>query len=126
MIEKLFQSELERTREMVQEPNWYLEFAKVRKARLLGLGAVQAALSGNISQAATYAKQQMVDIFEQLLASHDVRLGIPGKEELDNQDEDRQPITQVVIHHSSRKDGISPTSFKSLCASVSESTQPSA
>lgn len=114
MIEKIFQGELERTREMVQEPDWYLEFGRARKARLLGLGAAQAAFSGNIGQAAVYARRRMVDIFEQLLISHDVRLGIPGEDELDDQDEDRQSISQVVIHHSSRENGISLASLNAL------------
>lgn len=114
MIEKIFQNELDRTREMVQKPDWYLEFGKARKTRLLGLGALQAAFSGSITQAATYAKTQMVEIFEQLLASHDIRLGIPGEDELDNQDEDREPISQVVIHHSSRGNGISLASLNAL------------
>lgn len=106
-MNKMFRTEYERTRELVQNPDWYLEFGKMRRARMLGLGAVQAAFSGNVSEAVDYAKQQMIDIFERLLSEHEVRLGIPGEDELDNQDEGREPVSQVVIHHSSRAEGIS-------------------
>jgi hypothetical protein len=107
MFEKLYKSEYERTKELVQAPDWYLEFGKVRQARLLGLGAVQAAFSGNITEAVNYSKQQMLDVFEQLLAEHEIRLGIPGEDELDNQDEAREAISQIVIHHSGRAEGLS-------------------
>lgn len=114
MIEKLLQTQLERTREMVQSPDWYMEFGKARQAHLLGLGAAQAALSGNIYQAASYAKQRMVAIFEQLLNAHEVRLGTPGQDELEDQDEEREPISQIVIHHSSRREGITLSSLNAL------------
>lgn len=106
MLEKLYASEYERTKELVKAPDWYLEFGKVRKARLLGLGAVQATFSGNIIQAASHSNKLTIDIFERLLEESAVRLGVPGQEELDNQDAERQPVNQIVIHHSSRAEGI--------------------
>jgi len=114
MIEKLYKRQYERTKELVQNPDWYLEFGRARKVQLIGLGAVQAALSGNITQAANYARQQTFYIFEQLLSEHQVRLGIPGQEELDDQDEAREAVSQIVIHHSSRAEGISLTALNAL------------
>ncbi len=114
MLEKLYKNEYERTRELVQAPDWYLEFGRVRKVRSLALGAIQAAFSGNITEAASLAKRQTIDIFEQLLAEHEVRLGIPGQDELDNHDEDREAISQIVIHHSSRAEGISLPNLSAL------------
>lgn len=114
MFEKYFKNEYERTRELVQAPNWYLEFGRVQKAHLLGTGAVQAAFSGNVRQAVQSARQYQLDIFEQLLVEHAVRLGKPGKEELDDQDEERQPVSNIVIHHSSRSEGISLTALNAL------------
>ena len=63
MFEKLYKSEYESTKELVQNPDWYLEFGRVRKARMLGLGALQAAMAGNIREATNYAKQQTLDVF---------------------------------------------------------------
>jgi hypothetical protein len=107
MFKKLYESEYDRTKELVNEPDWYLEFNKVRQVRLIGLGAVQAAFSGNVTEAVNYAKQQMLDVFEQLLSENNIRLGRPGEEELDNQDEGREAISQIVIHHSGRAEGLS-------------------
>ncbi len=114
MIEKLYQKQYERTKELVQNPDWFLEFGRVRKLRLIGLGAIQAAKAGNITEAANYARRQTFDIFEQLLSEHQVRLGIPGQDELDDQDEAREPVSQIVIHHSSRAEGISLTALNAL------------
>ena len=114
MFEKLYKSEYESTKELVQNPDWYLEFGRVRKARMLGLGALQAAMSGNIREAADHAKQQTLNVFEQLLEEHSVRIGDPHTDELDNQDEDRQPITQIVIHHSSRAEGLSLSALNAM------------
>jgi len=114
MIDEVFRNEYQRTRELVQKPDWYLEFGKERRARLLGLGAVQAARSGDITKAAHFAKRQTVEIFEQLLEEDAVRLGIPGVDELDDQDELREPISQLVIHHSNRAEGISLSNLSAL------------
>lgn len=114
MIENFSQTEYNNMRELVQRPDWYLEFGKMRQTRLLGLGAVQAAFSGNIREAAARAKGQVVDMFEELLEKHEVRLGIPGQDELDDQDEERQPIDRIVIHHSSRAEGITLGSLNAL------------
>ncbi|MFZ1250291.1 MAG: peptidoglycan recognition family protein [Candidatus Microsaccharimonas sp.] len=110
----LFRTEYERTRQLVERPDWYLDFGRMRQARLLGVGAVQGAFKGSILEAAQYAKQQLVDIFEQLLAEHEVRLGVPGQDELEDQDDVREPITQAVIHHSSRAEGISVSQLNAL------------
>ncbi len=109
-----YQSELERTRQLVKAPDWYLEFGKVRKAKLLGLGALQAAFRGNISQAAATARLRMFDDFEQLLQADEVRIGRPGVDELDDHDSYREPIDTVVIHHASRAEGISLPALNAL------------
>jgi hypothetical protein len=114
MFKKLYESEYDRTKELVKEPDWYLELNKVRQARLIGLGAVQAAFSGNVAEAVAYAKHQMLDVFEQLLSENSVRIGVPGKDELDNQDEDREPISQVVVHHSARAEGLSLSTLSAM------------
>lgn len=56
----------------------------------------------------------MVAIFEQLLNTHEVRLGTPGRDDLEDQDEEREPISQIVIHHSSRREGITLSSSNAL------------
>ncbi len=114
MFENLYKREYDRTKELVQNPDWYLEFGRIRKARLLGLGAVQAAFSGNIQQTADNANRQRLKIFEKLLLDHDIRLGIPGEDELDDHDEQRQKISQIVIHHSSRAAGMSLSELNAL------------
>jgi hypothetical protein len=113
-ITTLYKSEFDRTRELVQRPDWYLEFGKLRQLRLLGLGALQATLKGKITRAAEEARNETLAVFEQLLETDQVRLGRPGEEELDDQDKDRQPIDTVVIHHSSRAEGISLPALNAL------------
>lgn len=56
IYDKLFASELERTRNLVQSPEWYMSYGRIQKARALGLGAVQAAKSGSITEARHKAK----------------------------------------------------------------------
>jgi hypothetical protein len=113
-ITTLYKSELDRTRELVQQPDWYLDFKKTRQFRLLGLGALQSVFNGSIAKAAQVARNDMLAVFEQLLEGNEVRLGHPGEEELDDQDKDRQPIDTVVIHHSSRAEGISLPALNAL------------
>lgn len=107
LSERLFMSELERTRNLVQSPDWYMEYGNVQKVRALGLGAFQAARSRSIIDARKYAKQRQVDIFEQLLGENAVRVGNPETDELENWDEERTLIDRLVIHHSHRAEGLS-------------------
>lgn len=113
-MDRILRNEYERVRELVQDPEWYINFGKIRKARLLGLGAVQAVFSGNIVQAASHIDSEMTAIFERLLAEHEVRLGIPGVDELEDHDQEREPISQVVIHHSSRAEGMTLGALNAL------------
>lgn len=107
LSERLFASELERIRYLVQSPDWYMDYGKVQKVRALGLGALQSAKSGSIKEARHYAKQQQLDIFELLLEEGSIRIGLPGLDELDNHDEDREQIDRLMIHHSKQADRIS-------------------
>lgn len=106
LYEKLFASELERTRNLVQSPEWYMSYGRIQKARTLGLGAIQAAKSGSITEAKHEAKQQQLSIFEQLIAEGAVRVGDPSTDELDNHDEYRETVDRIMIHHSSRAEGL--------------------
>jgi len=114
LYERLFDSELERTRNLTQSPDWYMEYGRVQKVRALGLGALQAAKSGSIPEARRHFKQQQIEIFEQLLAEDAIRLGTPGIDELEDWDQERASIDQIVIHHSHRKDGISLSQLNAM------------
>lgn len=114
LSERLFNSELERTRDLVRFPDWYMEYGKVQRVRTLGLGALQAAKSGSIVDARRYFKQQQIDIFEQLLAEDAVRIGEPETDELENWDQERSSLDRIVIHHSHRKNGISSAQLNAM------------
>lgn len=104
--EKLFISEVERTRDLVRKPDWYMDYGNLQKVRALGIGAVQSALSGSVTQARHRAKQQQLAIFEQLPTEGAVRLGDPHIDELEDWDDERAPIDHVMIHHSNRAEGL--------------------
>lgn len=104
--EKLFENELERTRDLVQSPDWYMDYGYLQKARVLGLGAIQAAMSGSITEARRAAGQSQLDIFEQLLSEGAVRIGDPTVDEVEDWDEERGQIDRIMIHHSSRAEGL--------------------
>jgi hypothetical protein len=107
LSEQLFNRELSRTRDLVQSPDWYMDYGRTQKVRALGLGALQAAGSGSIAEARHFAKQQQLETFRRLLSENAVRIGDPDKDELENWDEERAPIDRFVIHHSSRAEGLS-------------------
>lgn len=106
IAERLFVNELERTRDLVQSPDWYMDYGKMQRVRALGLGALQAVKSGSMTEAKHQAKQQQLAIFEQLLAEDAIRVGNHETDELDDHDEQREPIDRIMIHHSSRAKGI--------------------
>lgn len=111
----LFESQLDRTRELVKVPDWYMRFGRFYKARLLGAGGVQAALfEGNLLQPRDRVRDNTVDIFEQLLSEDAVRLGRPGQELLVDQDDGRKDADTIVIHHSKRAAGISNGQLSAL------------
>jgi len=114
LTERLFNTELEQTRDLVRSPDWYMEYGKIQKVRALGLGALQAAKSGSITNARQRFKQQQTDIFEQLLAENAVRIGNPEIDELENWDEERAPIDHIVIHHSHRAEGLSVAQLNAM------------
>jgi len=114
LSERLFTSELERTRDMVSSPEWYMEYAIKRRVRTLGLGAIQLAKSGSVSDARRHLKQQQLEIFEQLLDENAVRIGNPETDELEDWDEERAPIDRIVIHHSRRADGLSVSQLNAM------------
>lgn len=106
MAERSELGELSQLREMVQEPLWYEKVTKFRRARSLGIVGVRAALHGltseSMRQAAKNARQKTYEHFEQLLAEGVVKLGDTGP----NWDEERAPIDQIIIHHTSGKPGV--------------------
>jgi hypothetical protein len=114
LSERLFNSELERTRNLVHSPDWYIEYGKTQRVRTLGLGALQAAKSGSISEARQHFKRQQLDIFEQLLTENAVRVGRPEIDEVENWDQERAPVDRIVIHHSHREKGISLTQLNAM------------
>jgi hypothetical protein len=114
LSERLFTNELERTRELVQSPDWYTEYGHIQRVRTLGLGALHAAKPGAITNARRNFKQHQVSIFEQLLTEDAVRIGDPKTDELENWDEERAPIDHIVIHHSHRADGLSITQLNAM------------
>ena len=109
-----YASELDRTRDLVKTTDWYLPFIKLRQQKLLAIGAIEATYGSNIDEATYRAKTRTLIVFEQLLAENQVRLGHPGEEELDDQDKDREPIDTVVIHHSSRAEGIAAPTLNAM------------
>lgn len=111
--EKLYKSEYDHLHELVKQPDWYLRFGKFKQVRALAIGAVQAAQGGSITERYQQAKTQLVDIFETLLLEQAIRLGQPG-ENLVNLDEDRLPVSQIAIHHSSRAEGITTSKLNAL------------
>jgi hypothetical protein len=114
IFERLYKDEFKRTQEMVQKNDWYLEFGKKRRIRTLAIGAMDAGFSGGFEAAVKAAKDYTLDIYEQLLIDDEVRIGNPAEEELDFQDEGREPIDRVVIHHSNHKEGISLSRLNAL------------
>jgi hypothetical protein len=114
-MDSLFETQLERARHLVVRPDWYMDFGRVKQMHVLGVGGVQAALgSGGILQAAERGWRNLVDVFEALLAEDAVRIGRPGEEPLVDQDEDRVTPDTVVIHHSSRAEGITTPNLNAL------------
>lgn len=114
LSERLFISELEQARDLVRSPDWYMEYGNIQRVRTLGLGALQMAKSGSISNARRYFKQQQIKIFERLLAEDAVRIGSPDTDELEQWDGERAPIDHIVIHHSHRADGLSVAQLNAL------------
>lgn len=114
LSERLFTSELERTRNLVRSPDWYMEYGNIQRVRTLGLGVLQVAMSGSVTDARRYLRQQQIDIFEQLLNEDAVRIGDPEIDELENWDEERASIDHVVIHHSHRADGLSVAQLNAM------------
>lgn len=112
--ERLFASELDRTRDLVQSPDWYMNYGRVQKARALGLGAIQAAKSGSMTEAKHEAKQRQLSIFEQLLVEGAVRIGDPSSDELEPWDDARATIDRAVIHHSNRANGLSLSQLNAM------------
>jgi hypothetical protein len=112
--ERLFESKLERTRDLVQSPDWYMKYGRIQKAHALGLGAIQAAKSGSITEAKHEAKQQQLALFEQLLAEGAVRIGDPATDELEPWDEARTTVDRIMIHHSNRAEGISLSQLNTM------------
>lgn len=102
----LYKNQSEQLRELVQAPDWYLNFDNFKKARLLGLSAIQAAMRGNIIGAAYQAREMIFETFADLLDKDDVALGNPLLEQLENLDANRKQIDTLVIHHSSRAEGL--------------------
>jgi hypothetical protein len=104
--EKMYASTQDRIRDLVQQPDWYKEFGRSKKIRLLGAAGLQAAFNGNIIQAVAGVKEEFYNIFEQLLQEDVVTLGTPSQE-LEDWDEERQAVSKVVVHHTSRPPGLS-------------------
>ncbi len=113
LSETLGRHELDRMREVVRHPDWYHELGKVHKVRSLGLGAVQAALGGSITEAGKQVKENLVTMFEQLLAEEVVALGGPDQN-LEDWDGERQPVDTIVIHHTSREPGLTTKRLNAL------------
>lgn len=115
LSEGLFKEELERTRDLVRSPDWYMGYGRLQKVRALGLGAIQAAMSGSIIEAAREAGLRQQMIFEQLLSEGAVRLGNPEIDsDLPNFDEDRLPIDRIVIHHTAQEGGFTLPGLNAL------------
>lgn len=104
--EKAFERQRDSLRELVQKPDWYRDFTRTTKLRVMGEAGLQAAFSGSILRGIDTLKDRQYDIFAELLAEEIVTLGTNEKG-LENWDEERQPIDKIVIHHTSRPPGLS-------------------
>ena len=103
LSERLYQHELERVRDIVQDPEWYHQLTREQKLRTIGATALHGLVSteGTIRER---LKNGLYDVFEQLLAEEAIKLGAIGQYEWDSE---RQPVDMIVIHHTSRQPGLS-------------------
>ncbi len=112
--DKLFRSELDRTRDLVQSPEWYMQYGRLQQMRALGLGALQATSSGSIYEARHELVQQQIKVFEQLLIEGAVRIGDPEIDDLENWDKERSSVDRIMIHHTHRSDGLSLSELNAM------------
>lgn len=105
LSEKLYQQELNRTREIIAEPLWYKEVYQENRARKFGKAAISAALDGVIvpHEVKEAMKDFRYSIYEQLLEEGAVALGKEGYD----WDSEREPVDTLVIHHTSGLPGMS-------------------
>lgn len=107
--EQIMEQQLEETRELVQNPTWYLELSLRERLRFAGRIAISSVVSVD-RDIIRNVRDGMYETFERLLDEGVVALGAEGQS---MPDEQRKDIDRIVIHHTKR-DGLSKSKLNAM------------